>query len=885
MDGPPVARTDPDCATAQAEEALRLVFEDPRRARDAGLLARRRARRDRDGTAEAMAERALGLAARELGELRAAARHLRTAVGIATACESPALAAEAEMSLAMVCALQGDTAEAMRLGAAAGRVLRGVAAARLQMQLALIAQRLGRFDDALAGYEQALTVFRREGDRFWEAKLLNNRGVMAVYRGRPQAADADLQRAEALYAGLSQQMAVADVGWNRGFAAGRSGAVAVALRHFAVAEAHYVECGQPRAMLLLDQCEVLLMAGLSEEARDKAAAAVTELSRRRMAADLAEARLILAQAALACGDLDCARNAAHQASRAFDRQGRAAWAAVARYVLVRIAWTRGRCRADVLRTALASGTELMAAGWTVAALDAELIAARLAIRLGDLDQATASLRRISGFRRHGLPAQRVGGWHATALLRLAAGDTRGAEAALRAGLRSLDRHRLMLGATELRVLAAVHGAELISTGLSLAVASRRPARVLDWAERGRARSLQQRPLRPPPDPEMAEHIAALRVVSNELEQALADKRETGPLSRRQAALERTIRDSWRRIDGGQVPQPQAAATPSALADQLGDRALIEYLSIDGELHAVVVTAGRTSLHRLGPEATAAYELRQLRFGLRRRASGYAGPGSAAAASLEHSARILDELLVHPLRRIVGERDLVIVPTGGLHGLPWSLLRSCRGRPVTVAPSAHTWLCAERAAAENADDEPAPRTVLVAGPGLPGAEAEVSALAAGYDRAVCLTGAQAGVAAVLVALEGARCAHLAAHGRFRNDNPQFSALTLADGPLTVSDLEGLRRPPRLVVLSACDSGVSAVHSGDELMGFAAALLGIGTRSLIATMVPVLDTTAEPLMTAMHAELRAGRRPAAALAAVQNAAASNTEAAAFVCFGAG
>ena len=137
----------------------------------------------------------------------------------------------------------------------------------------------------------------------------------------------------------------------------------------------------------------------------------------------------------------------------------------------------------------------------------------------------------------------------------------------------------------------------------------------------------------------------------------------------------------------------------------------------------------------------------------------------------------------------------------------------------------------------------------------------------------------------MALEGARCAHLAAHGRFRNDNPQFSALTLADGPLTVSDLEGLRRPPRLVVLSACDSGVSAVHSGDELMGFAAALLGIGTRSLIATMVPVLDTTAEPLMTAMHAELRTGRRPAAALAAVQSAAASGTEAAAFVCFGAG
>jgi CHAT domain-containing protein len=35
------------------------------------------------------------------------------------------------------------------------------------------------------------------------------------------------------------------------------------------------------------------------------------------------------------------------------------------------------------------------------------------------------------------------------------------------------------------------------------------------------------------------------------------------------------------------------------------------------------------------------------------------------------------------------------------------------------------------------------------------------------------------------------AHVAAHGVFRADSPMFSSLRLADGPLTVHDLERLR----------------------------------------------------------------------------------------------
>jgi hypothetical protein len=49
--------------------------------------------------------------------------------------------------------------------------------------------------------------------------------------------------------------------------------------------------------------------------------------------------------------------------------------------------------------------------------------------------------------------------------------------------------------------------------------------------------------------------------------------------------------------------------------------------------------------------------------------------------------------------------------------------------------------------------------------------------------------------VMAAIDGAWLVHMAAHGTFRADSPLFSAIELDDGPLTVYDLERLRRAPR------------------------------------------------------------------------------------------
>jgi CHAT domain-containing protein len=177
----------------------------------------------------------------------------------------------------------------------------------------------------------------------------------------------------------------------------------------------------------------------------------------------------------------------------------------------------------------------------------------------------------------------------------------------------------------------------------------------------------------------------------------------------------------------------------------------------------------------------------------------------------------------------------------------------------------------------------PRSVYVAGPRLPAATEEIETLQERHPEAVVFTGDQATIANVARAIDGADHAHVAAHGRFRDDNPLFTSLELADGLVTVYDLERLRRVPRRIILSSCETGLSAVHAGDELMGFTAAVFALGTQTVIAAVVPVPDEATKGLMISLDEELSRGVEPATALVHARHA--DNIPTTAFVCFGAG
>jgi hypothetical protein len=370
-------------------------------------------------------------------------------------------------------------------------------------------------------------------------------------------------------------------------------------------------------------------------------------------------------------------------------------------------------------------------------------------------------------------------------------------------------------------------------------------------------------------------------------------RTSHPLVQRQLTLERAIRDRVRVLPARGLPAPGAPGgrpgSVAELADRLGEAALVEYVEVDGGLHAVTVAGGRARLHPLGAVRAVRDELEHLPFALHRLADRGRGARSRAAATavLDRAASAFDRHLAVPLLRELNGRPLVIVPSPSLHSLPWSVVPAFAGRPLVVSPSATLWWAA--AARWQAGHQP-PRVVVVAGPGLAGAEQEAAAVSSLYPGSVRLTGASATAAALSAAMDGAALLHLAAHGAIRSDNPLFSALAMADGPFTVYDLERLRAAPRQVVLAACDTGRAHALAGGEILGFAAALLSGGTATLVAPVVPVPDAETAPLMAAYHGYLRGGHTPSQALALAQADVRAGDQvasagAAGFVCFGDG
>jgi CHAT domain-containing protein len=110
-------------------------------------------------------------------------------------------------------------------------------------------------------------------------------------------------------------------------------------------------------------------------------------------------------------------------------------------------------------------------------------------------------------------------------------------------------------------------------------------------------------------------------------------------------------------------------------------------------------------------------------------------------------------------------------------------------------------------------------------------------------------------------------HLASHAVFREDNPLFSAIQLSDSWLSLYDLYSLRLHASLVTLSACETGLSQVLGGDELVGLARGFFEAGTASVVVSLWAVNDASTALLMESFYCALERGHQPAAAMRAAQ------------------
>ncbi len=866
-------------ASLEAQQALALAAADPRRA--LALAEMVLSRPDLGADEQAVAERAAALAELGLGRVASSRARFERARDQALADGLAYRVPEIQIGLAMALLQSEEPAAAMaEIDSALARAGDEATLGQAQSQRATILMRLGRYPEALEQATAALSTCRAAQLLSPVARLLSNQGVVHAYLGRYIEAEADLREALVLLRQQGSDLGAANVVHNLGFVAARRGDVPAALALFDEAFDEYERLAAVPHAALTDRCEVLMSVRLLPEARTAARQAVAGLERAGLAADLAEARLMLAEVALASGDFVPARLQAERAAQAMNRQGRVGWAALASFVAARARWMGGTAedaQAFVAEAATLAG-ELIGAGWRLHALEAVITAARLALAAGDADRAAsvvASLDAASVTRDGASCDERVRAWYALALGQLAAGNRAEALQALQSGLQIAEDHRAAFGATELRARATLRSAELAELGLDMVLEDGSAPAVLEWSERWRARSLWPPDVLPPRDPVLAERLTQLRHTVAALETAVkageSDGSEAALLADRRRRLEAGIRH--RSLETGRPrcsspPAPELEAVQATLAG-CDAAAIVEFLSVRGQLHAVVCTEASCVVRHLGPLAAMARWRAALRFALGRLVVGRGSQSSllAAAELLLRASQATDRLLFGPIDADLhgalqaGGSEVVIVPTGALHSLPWALLPSLCGRPVSVAPSVALFM--NRAARTRRGGT----TVLVAGPDVPSAAAEVAAISGLYKDAVSLVGESATAGAVASALSGAGTAHIAAHGRFRADNALFSALHLADGPLTVYELEELCEPPELLVLSSCDVGRSDVQPGDELMGAAAAMLSLGSRAIVASVVPVPDAGAPAVMAGFHKRLLAGNSPSVALCRTQ------------------
>lgn len=90
----------------------------------------------------------------------------------------------------------------------------------------------------------------------------------------------------------------------------------------------------------------------------------------------------------------------------------------------------------------------------------------------------------------------------------------------------------------------------------------------------------------------------------------------------------------------------------------------------------------------------------------------------------------------------------------------------------------------------------------------------------------------------------------------------------NGILTALEASGMNLwGTKLVVLSACDTGVGEVHNGEGVYGLRRAFALAGAESLVMSLWPISDFTTRTLMTGYYRNLKAGMGRGAALRQVQ------------------
>lgn len=237
-------------------------------------------------------------------------------------------------------------------------------------------------------------------------------------------------------------------------------------------------------------------------------------------------------------------------------------------------------------------------------------------------------------------------------------------------------------------------------------------------------------------------------------------------------------------------------------------------------------------------------------------------------------------LVAPIRQYLKTAQVVIVPHGILHYVPYAALNDGRSyfgdeHAIYYLPSASTLPSLRRRTGHTGQ-----RLLSVAqsqASGLPSlryVDEEASSVAKLYHAQPLLTG-RASRAEFLKRASAYNMLHIAAHAELNATNPLFSRIRLFaerddSGAIEVREIYGMDLTRTdMVVLSACETQLGAPSKGDDIVGLNRAFIYAGASSVIASLWTVDDQATSFLMKVFYGQLKQGMSKAAALQAAQTA----------------
>ena len=231
-----------------------------------------------------------------------------------------------------------------------------------------------------------------------------------------------------------------------------------------------------------------------------------------------------------------------------------------------------------------------------------------------------------------------------------------------------------------------------------------------------------------------------------------------------------------------------------------------------------------------------------------------------------ASKLYSQLIAPVQKAIQGKRHLTIVPHGAMHYLPFNALRADDGKVLIEKYTLRTLPSVSVLKFLNKEMAASKSLLVLGNPDrndptmdLAGAEAEARGISTLWPDAKVIMRKNATESLLKNAGGTFKYLHIASHGQFNPDEPLESRLLLApdplnDGDLTVAEIYDLHLNADMVVLSACQTNLGKVRTGDDVIGLTRGFLFAGAKSIVGSLWMVPDEPTKDLMTTFYKELQ-------------------------------